>query len=112
MCALSLSSCYCDKYTVGNIDPEEPLVHVASEHNQHFIGGLLVNHKKVKAFIPGVEDYVIESKQTFWDAVVSAATLGIYTPMTTKFYVPKSNPNVVILKQKPTSKAYKGYLQD
>ena len=29
-----LTSCYCDKYAVGTINPEEPLVHVASEHNQ------------------------------------------------------------------------------
>ena len=31
---LCLTSCYCDKYAVGTINPEEPLVHVVSEHNQ------------------------------------------------------------------------------
>ena len=93
-------------------NPEEPLVHVASEHNQHFLCGLIVNHQKVKSYVPGVENYVIENKQTFWDGFVSGITFGIYTPTTTKFYVPKSNANVVVKKKKPMSKAYKGYLKD
>ena len=107
-----LTSCYCDKFAVGTINPEEPLVHVASEHNQHFLCGLIVNHQKVKSYVPGVENYVIENKQTFWDGFVSGITFGIYTPTTTKFYVPKSNANVVVKKKKPMSKAYKGYLKD
>ena len=107
-----LTSCYCDKYAVGTINPEEPLVHVASEHNQHFLCGLIVNHQKVKSYVPGVENYVIENKQTFWDGFVSGITFGIYTPTTTKFYVPKSNANVVVKKKKPMSKTYKGYLKD
>lgn len=110
---LSLSSCYCDKYVVGNINPDEPLVHVASMHNQHFLGGLVVNHQRTKAFVPGVENYVIESKHTFWDVVVTGVTCGIYTPTTTKFYVPRSNPNVACgFSTKSMSKAYKGYLKE
>ncbi|GEM_PF-141484 len=112
MFILSLTSCYCDKYAVGNINPEESLVHVASEHNQHFLYGLIVNHNKVNAYVPGVDNYVIENKQTFWDGFVSGLTLGIYTPTTTKFYVPKSNAKVVVKKKKPMSKAFKGYLND
>ena len=83
-----LTSCYCDKYAVGT------------------------NHQKVKSYVPGVENYVIENKQTFWDGFVSGITFGIYTPTTTKFYVPKSNANVVVKKKKPMSKTYKGYLKD
>lgn len=60
-----LTSCYCDKYAVGTINPEEPLVHVASEHNQHFLCGLIVNHQKVKSYVPGVENYLIEKNRLF-----------------------------------------------
>ena len=109
--SLLLSSCYCDKLTVGNVSHDEPLVHVASERNHHFIGGLVVKHDKVEDHLPGVKDYVVERKMTFWDGVATCITCGIYSPSTTKFYVPKSNPNVVVEKQKFQSKAYKGSLK-
>ena len=109
--SLLVSSCYCDKMAVGNISNDEPLVHVKSERNYHFIGGLVVKHDKVTNHLPGVNDYVVERKITFWDAFVSGITFGIYTPSTTKFYVPKSNPNVVVEKQKFQSKAYQGTLK-
>ena len=109
--SLLLSSCYCDKLTVGNVSHDESLVHVASERNHHFIGGLVVKHDKVEDHLPGVKDYVVERKMTFWDGVATCITCGIYSPSTTKFYVPKSNPNVVVEKQKFQSKAYKGSLK-
>ena len=112
---LSLSlftSCYCDKYVVGHIEHDEPLTHVASAHNSHFFFGALVTHDKVSKYISDTPNYVIENKQTFGDLVVSGLTLGIYTPTTTKFYVPKSDPNVVSGKEKKLSKAYKGYLKE
>ena len=37
--SLLMSSCYCDKLAVGNVSHDEPLVHVASQRNHHFIGG-------------------------------------------------------------------------
>lgn len=107
-----LSSCYCDKIAVGTIQPDEKLVHVASERNAHFLGGLVVTKEKAKSNVPDVENYVIETKQTFGDGFVSALSLGIYTPTTTKYYVPKSNPRVVAKKKKFWSKAYKGYLKE
>lgn len=110
-CCALLSSCYCDKIAVGNINPQEELVHVASVHNPHVLGGLMVNHDKVSNSIGDVKDYVVESKMTFGDMLVSCITFGIYTPSTTKYYVPKSNPKVVVEKQKTMSKAYKGYLK-
>lgn len=110
--ALLLTSCYNDKITVGTVDRDEPLVHVASSRNFHLLGGLMVSHDKVKNHVPGVENYVIASKQTFGDLFVTGLTLGIYSPTTTKYYVPKSNPKVVAGKKKFASKAYKGYLKD
>ena len=109
--SLFLSSCYCDKMAVGNISHDEELVHVASERNHHFIGGLVVKHDKVEDHLSGVNDYVVERKVTFWDGFVTCITCGIYSPSTTKFYVPKNNPNVVVEKQKFKSKAYQGTLK-
>lgn len=110
--ALCLSSCYCDKVTVGTIQHGEKLVHVASERNGHFLGGLMVTHNYAEQKIPGVENFVVENKRTFWDGVVSSMTFGLYTPSTTKYYVPESNPRVVVEKKKFGSKAYKGYLKN
>lgn len=106
-----LSSCYCDKISVGNISPGDELVHVSSVRNTHVLGGLIVSHNKVENQMQGINDYVIENKMTFGDLFVSGLTLGIYTPSTTKYYVPKSNPNVVVEKKKSMSKAYKGHLK-
>lgn len=109
---LCLSSCYCDKIAVGTIQPEEKLVHVGSERNVHFLNGLIVSKEKAKSNVPNVENYVIETKQTFWDATVTLLSGYLYTPTTTKYYVPKSDPKVVTKKKKFWSKAYKGYLKD
>lgn len=106
-----LSSCYCDKISVGNVRPGDELVHVSSVRNTHVLGGLIVNHDKVENQMQGINDYVIENKQTIGDLIVGCITFGIYTPSTTKYYVPKSNPNVVVEKKKTMSKAYKGHLK-
>lgn len=108
-----LSSCCCDKMVVGNIteaDYDRGLVHVASRHNVHILG-LNVTHEKAKDYVKGTKDYVIETKHTFWDVVASGVTLGIYSPTTTKYYVKRSNPNVVVEEKKFQSRAYKGYLK-
>ena len=106
-----LSSCYCDKTIVGDVNSYDELVHVASTHNSHVIGGAIVTKNNVKQFVGDTKDYVIANKQTFGDLIVSGITLGIYTPTTTKYYVKKDNPNVVVNKKKKMSKAYKGYLK-
>ena len=72
----------------------------------------MVSHEKAKGSIPGVDNYVVEVKRTFGDLFVSAITIGIYQPTTTKYYVEKSDPRVVVKKKKAGSKAYKGYLKE
>lgn len=110
--ALSFSSCYCNKITIGSVDQDEELVHVASERNVHLLGGAIVTHEKAKSYVPDVENYVIATKHTFGDLFAHWITWGIYTPTTTKYYVPKSDPRVVVTRKKFGSKAYKGYLKD
>lgn len=98
--ALSFSSCYCNKIIVGTIDQDEELVHVASERNAHIFGGAIVTHEKAKNYVSDVENYVIETKRTFGDMLAQWITGGIYTPTTTKYYVSKSNPRVVVVSKK------------
>lgn len=109
--AFSLSSCYCDKVTVGDINPGEELVHVKSVRNAHVIGGAIVSHDKASNYVGETKDYVVETKMTFTDHLLAGVTCGIYTPTTTKYYVSKNNPNVVVEKKKKGSKAYKGYMK-
>lgn len=106
-----LASCYCDKTYFGNVKPHDELVHVASTHNSHVIMGAIVNKNNVSQYVGDTQDYVIANKHTFGDIVLQYITIGIYTPTTTKYYVKKDNPNVVVLKKKSMSKAYKGYLK-
>lgn len=106
-----LSSCYCDKITVGKVAPYEKLVHVASDRNFHYLYGLHVSKRPAQASIPGVENFVIKNKQTFGDMLLSTLSFGLVTPTTTKYYVPASNPRVVVGDKKFMSKAYNGYLK-
>lgn len=111
LASMALTSCYCDKVFVGNVTPNDELVHVASARNAHFLTGLGVTKHDVSEYIGNTKDYVIANKQTFGDMLLSNLTFSIYSPSTTKFYVKKDNPNVVVEKKKKGSKAYKGHLK-
>ena len=104
------TSCYCDKHIVGNINYGDELVHVKSVRNAHFFG-LAVNKGPVENQIKDEKDYVLEVKRTFWDGVVTWATMGIYSPTTTKYYLKTTNPKAEVLKKKMGSKAYEGYMK-
>ena len=106
-----LVSCYCDRTYIGNVKPTDELVHVASSRNGHFIGCVMVSHNDASVYVGNTKDYVIANKRTFGDLLVSGITLGIYTPTTTKYYVKKNNPRVVVEKKKTMSKAYKGHMK-
>ena len=88
----------------------DQVVHVASTRNAHIFGGAVVTHNPVKNFVGDAQDYIIATKHTIGDMLISGLTIGIYTPSTTKYYVRKDNPNVVIEKQK-TKKTFKGHLK-
>lgn len=74
-------------------------------------GRAWVKHNATKHYVANLENYIIENKRTFGDLLVSGITLGIYTPTTTKFYVPENNSNAIVTKKKFHSKSYKGYLK-
>ena len=87
--AFVLSSCYQASVCVGNMKPNEPAIEVGKVHNPHFIGGL-VGSKEVrgKNYVDGEENYKAKHYISFIDGLLSTITFGIYTPSTTKFYVP------------------------
>lgn len=87
--ATMLCSCYTSRILVGDTKPKEPMIEVAKSHDAHFIGGLVKTAKNVaEEHIGDAENYMIRSQYGFGDIVLSAITAGIYTPTTSKYYVP------------------------
>ena len=93
MCVvMMLESCYSSSFYVGDMTPETPAVKVNTKHNSHFINGL-IGEGEVNAsnYVGGAESYKVKHQLTFLDYIISGVTFGIYTPSTTKFYVPVKN---------------------
>lgn len=87
--AMMLCSCYTSRILVGDTKPKEPMIEVAKSHDAHFIGGLVKTAKNVaEEHIGETENYMIRSQYGFGDIVLSAITAGIYTPTTSKYYIP------------------------
>ena len=85
-----LSSCYTASTYVGNMNENTPEVEVKTVHHSHFLNGLIGNGK-VKAQDYGVgENYKVKHMLSFVDGLLSGITFGIYTPSTSKIYVPAS----------------------
>lgn len=89
--AILFQSCYCSTVCVGDMKPEDPAICVNTVHNAHFIGGL-VGSKDIagKDYVSGHESYKFKKYHSFVDLLLGSITLGIYTPTTTKIYLPAS----------------------
>ncbi len=111
--ALLLSSCYSSTVSMGNMKPTDPAVHVATAHEPHFISGLVGSTKReAKNYIGDNKDYRIKQYQSFVDGFLGVITAGIYTPTTTKFYLPYGVTAPVVRKKKnlPTKFGVRGGL--
>lgn len=87
--ALMLNSCYTSDVFVGKMKSSTPAVKVNTYHNSHFICGLIGTGKaRGKDYVEGANDYKARHQITFTDYLISMITFGIYTPSTTKFYLP------------------------
>lgn len=89
--AVSLSSCYTTKVTVGNVSPHQPMTKINSEWNHHIIAGLIpVGKNKMRAdnYVGDRTRYMIKTNQSFLNLLVGFLTGGIYTPTTTSYYAP------------------------
>lgn len=88
--ALMLQSCYSGSVYYGDISSDMPLKKVETRHNAHFFGGLIGEGKIRKKYVlEGVKDYKVKHQITFWDGLLASITGFIYTPSTTKFYLPE-----------------------
>lgn len=87
--ALCTTSCYTRRILIGDTQPKEPMVEVSKEHNAHFIGGLVKTAKTVaEEHVGDAENFAVMTRYGFGDIVLSMITAGIYTPTTTKYYIP------------------------
>lgn len=89
VCAACAVSCSTSRISVGDVKPKEPMVEVSKEHNAHFIMGLAKTGKTIaEEHVGDAQNYAVVTRIGFGDLVLSAVTAGIYTPSTTKYYIP------------------------
>ena len=89
VCVFCLSSCYTRRLLVGDVKPKEAMVEVSKKHDAHFIAGLAKTAKSIaQEHVGDAENFAVKTSYGFGDILLSAITLGIYTPTTTKYYIP------------------------
>ena len=88
--AIGLTSCYSASVLVGDCNSEEPMTKVYTKHNTHLIDGLANINTDFKASesVGNYAGYKVNHSITFVDGLLRGITMGIYTPSTTKVYVP------------------------
>lgn len=74
---------------VGDVKPKEPMIEVSKEHNAHFVLGLAKTGRTIaEEHVGTARNYAVLTRYGFGDMMLSAVTAGIYTPTTTKYYIP------------------------
>lgn len=87
--AVCASSCSTSRILVGDVKPKEPMIEVSKEHNAHFLGGLVKTGKTIaQEHVGDAENYAVLTRYGFGDIMLSFVTGYIYTPTTTKYYIP------------------------
>lgn len=86
---VSLTSCYTSTFTVGELDPTEPLVCVNTVKAPHYLEGLVKENKtKAEECVGDIKNYKVKYSVEFADALFSSLSFGLYTPTTVKYFVP------------------------
>lgn len=87
--AVCATSCSTSRILVGDVKPKEPMIEVSKEHNAHFLGGLVKTGKTIaQEHVGDAENYAVLTRYGFGDIMLSFVTGYIYTPTTTKYYIP------------------------
>ena len=88
--AFGLTSCYSTSVLVGDAQENEPMTKVFTKHNTHLISGLatLGSDLKAQEVVGDYTGYKVNYQHTFVDGLLAFITGNIYTPTTTKIYVP------------------------
>jgi hypothetical protein len=89
--ALTTTSCYTSRVYHGNVTSKTPTVEVASKANPILLWGLLPLNGASQEAPDNIGDrvnYTTKTQWTFVDGLLNLLTMGIYSPTTTKYYVP------------------------
>ena len=88
--AVAMSPCYTSRVYHGTVTKNTPQVEVASKRNHIILWGLcpLKTGQKASDVLENKTNYTTENTWTFIDGLLNIITYGIYTPTTTKYYVP------------------------
>lgn len=88
--ALGLTSCYSTSVLIDDAQENEPMTKVYTKHNTHLINGLatLGSDLQAQQVVDRYSGYKINHQLSFIDGLLSGITFGIYTPSTTKIYIP------------------------
>lgn len=88
--AIGLTSCYSASVLVGDAQENEPMTKVYTKHNTHLISGLVNVGSDLQAqqVVGEYSGYKVNHQLSFVDQLLSSITFGLYTPSTTKIYVP------------------------
>ena len=88
---LFMTSCYTSRVYHGTVTAKTPQVEVASKGNPILLWGLLPldgANQEAKNNIGERQNYTTKTQWTFVDGFLNVITFGIYSPTTTKYYVP------------------------
>ncbi|SHG43606.1 Bor family protein [Dysgonomonas macrotermitis] len=89
--ASTFTSCYTSRVYHGSVTETTPQVEVASKSNPILLWGLLPLKKanqEAKDNVGNRKNYTTLTQWTFVDGLLNCITLGIYSPTTTKYYIP------------------------
>ncbi len=77
-----MTSCYSHKFIIG--DGPQTGVEVTAKNNFFLYGLIPAKVSDPQKMAGGSENFEVTEVQTFIDGLISALTIGIYTPSTTK----------------------------
>lgn len=91
VCTILLTSCYTSQVYHGNVTDTTPQVEVASKTNPILLWGLVPlkgANQLAKDGIGDRKNYTTKTQWTFVNGLLNVITFGLYSPTTTKYYVP------------------------
>lgn len=89
--AMGLSSCYSTTNFYGSMKPESSAVKVNSTRSDLFVYGLVTTKNcnvSDAEYVKEAKDYKVRKYHSLVDGLIAWITLGIYTPVTTEYYLP------------------------
>ncbi len=89
--SLSMTSCYTSRVYHGDVTEKTPQIEVSSKSNPILLWGLLPlkgANQEAKDAIGERKNYTTTTQWTFVDGLLNCITAGIYSPTTTKYYIP------------------------